>query len=203
MDSNFLSRYDIKDFVISLPSGDVYKAIDTKFKKNALIKIIDLSINKEKIDIENLKNRFYRYVSNVSKLIHPNIISTNDFFIGEDNKLYTVNEYFDIKNSLISKELLFDMSLNAKLKFAISLAEALDFAHNLKILHQNLYIDSIYCTNETVKVDNFDLKRYLAKNSLISELGIYSSPPPYIPPEYISNYDPTVYGDIFQIGCIL
>jgi|GEM_PF-1297442 len=203
MDSNFLSRYDIKDFVISLPSGDVYKAIDTKFKKNALIKIIDLSINKEKIDIENLKNRFYRYVSNVSKLIHPNIISTNDFFIGEDNKLYTVNEYFDIKNSLISKELLFDMSLNAKLKSAISLAEALDFAHNLKILHQNLYIDSIYYTNETVKVDNFDLKRYLAKNSLISELGIYSSPPPYIPPEYISNYDPTVYGDIFQIGCIL
>lgn len=203
MDNQFLSRYDLKDFIASIPSGDVYRAIDTKFKKNVLVKIIDLTKFKENVDLENLKNRFKRYVNNVSKLIHPNIVSTNDYYIHEDKKFYTVIEYFDIKNSIFNKEMLFDMSLNSKMKLAIALTEAIEFAHSLKILHQNLYLDSIYYVNDTVKVDNFDLKRYIAKNSLISELGIYSSPPPYIPPEYITNYEPTPHGDIFQIGCIL
>ncbi|MGC8768558.1 FapA family protein [Calditerrivibrio sp.] len=203
MDSQFLSRYDIKDFLISLPSGDLYKAIDIKFKRNVLIKIVDLSNIKEISDIENIKNRFIRYVNNALKLIHPNIVNILDYHIDENNKCYTVTEYFNINDSIFSKEMLFDMSFNAKLKIATSLVEAIEFAHNIKILHQNLYIDSVFFANGNIKIDNFDLKRYLAKNSLISELGIYSNPPPYIPPEYISSYEPSVYGDIFQIGCIL
>ncbi|MCX8084591.1 MAG: FapA family protein [Calditerrivibrio sp.] len=200
MDNYFLKRYDIREHLCSLPSGEVYKGIDTQFRRNILIRIVDIFRQTEAV---NIQNRFIRHITNASKLTHKNILNVIDYHVDEANRLYEILEYFDIKNSFLNKEILFDMSLNKKLKIATAIVEALDFAHSFKVLHQNLFVDSIYYADDIVKVDNFDLKRFIAKNSFISELGIYSSPPPYVPPEYFSSYEPSVAGDIYQLGCIL
>ncbi|MCA1933286.1 MAG: FapA family protein [Calditerrivibrio sp.] len=203
MDNEFTQRYELSDFILTLPSGLVYRGFDKKFKRNVLIKKVEFENIKKYSDDSNVKERFKRYIKNSAQLIHPNIVTTTDYYIEEDGDMFSVHEYFDIKNSIISKDILFDLNIKEKLNIALSLADAIEFSHNLKLLHQNLYIDSIFLTSGTLKVDHFDLRRYLTKNELLSELGYSNNIPPYIPPECLKNHESTVSGDIFQIGAFL
>lgn len=203
MNNEFAERYELSDFILTLPSGLVYKGFDKKFKRNVLIKKVDSQNIKRYSDDSNIKERFKRYIKNSAQLIHPNIVTTTDYFIEEDGNMFSIHEYFDIKNSIISKDMLFDLNLKEKLNISLSLVDAMEFSHNLKLLHKNLYIDSIFFISGTLKVDHFDLRRYLTKNELVSELGYSSNIPPYIPPEYLKDHEPTVSGDIFQIGSFL
>jgi serine/threonine protein kinase/formylglycine-generating enzyme required for sulfatase activity len=205
-----ISHYHILEKLGEGGMGVVYKAEDTKLKRNVAIKFLPRHISENSEE----KKRFEIEAQAAAALNHPNI--TTIYAIEEDNDdMFIVMEYIKgqelkdlIANSLLSplttggpegEQLPVDKVIN----YAIQIAEGLRAAHEKGIIHRDIKSSNIMITNEDkVKIMDFGLAKVKGETQL-TKVGSTVGTAAYMSPEQARGIEVDQRTDIWSFGVVI
>jgi hypothetical protein len=152
-----LGPYEIVSLLGAGGMGEVYRARDTRLKREVALKILPRTSDED----SGRLRRFQAEARSAAALSHPNIVAIHD--VGrEDGTSFIISEL--VLGGTLSR--LLDrgpLPVRKLLDLAVPLAEALADAHAHGIVHRDLKPDNILLTAEGVpKIADFGLAKYLA-----------------------------------------
>jgi serine/threonine protein kinase/Tfp pilus assembly protein PilF len=176
--------------------GVVYKAEDTKLKRDVAIKFLPPQIASQNEERE----RFKVEAQAAAALNHPNIATIHS--IEEtDDEAFIVMEYIDgveLKEKITSGP----FKLNKALEVITKIADGLKTAHNKGIIHRDIKSSNIMVTgDDQVKVMDFGLAK-LKGSGLVTKVGTTMGTAAYMSPEQVSGEEVDKRTDIWALGII-
>jgi serine/threonine-protein kinase len=194
-----VGKYQVLGAIGKGGMGEVFKAYQPDLHRHVAIKTL---LSGEQATEEFLQ-RFQREARTAAKLSHPNIVPIYD--IGAEGKLhYIVMEYVEGRSL---KQILEEKKLDPEkaLRIAYTVARALQFAHEHKIVHRdvkpaNLLVDRA----GRVRVLDFGLARSLDGKGLTAS-SVMVGTPYYMSPEQAFG-DPEELDhrtDLYSLGAVL
>jgi serine/threonine protein kinase len=179
--------------------GEVFKAYQADLHRHVAIKTL---LSGEQASEEFLQ-RFQREARMAAKLSHPNIVPIYD--IGAEGKLhYIVMEYVEgrsLKQLLEEKKLDPDKSL----RIALTVAKALQFAHDQKIVHRDIKPANLILDKQgRVRILDFGLARSMDGKGLTAS-GLMVGTPYYMSPEQAFGAAEELdhRTDLYSLGAVL
>jgi serine/threonine protein kinase/Tol biopolymer transport system component len=219
-----LGPYEIVSPLGAGGMGEVYRARDTRLGRTVAIKVLPQQL----ADTLESRQRFEREARAISALNHPHICTLFD--VGsQDGTEYIVMEYLE-GETLAERLKRGPVPLDALLKNAIELADALEKAHKASLIHRDLKPGNIMLTKSGAKLLDFGLAKSRvihpaasasaasgtqASPLLSASLTITSPVSPltgagsvigtvqYMSPEQIGGQEADVRSDIFAFGAVL
>jgi Tol biopolymer transport system component len=189
--------------------GEVYRARDTRLKRNVAVKILPASFSS---DPDRLR-RFEQEAQAAGSLNHPNITAVFD--IGrEDGTLYVVSELLE-GETLRSHIAGGPLSPRQATEFASQIAIGLAAAHEKGIVHRDLKPENVFVTIDgRVKILDFGLAKLmpagregtrtdLPTEAAGTEPGVVLGTLGYMSPEQVRGLPADHRSDIFSLGAIL
>ncbi len=184
--------------------GEVYRARDSRLKREVAIKVLPVSFA---CDPDRIA-RFEREARAASALNHPNIVSVYD--IGRETSTYwIVSELVDgetLRRTIDHGPL----PVRKVIEIAVQIAEGLAAAHAAGIVHRDLKPGNIMLARDgRAKILDFGLakrEQRLATDSSAPELtnkGTVLGTAGYMSPEQVRGEDVDYRSDIFSFGLIL
>jgi serine/threonine-protein kinase len=201
-----INQYKILEKIGSGGQGTVYKALDTKLNRVAVIKVLPPELTAKTANFK----RFEREAQLCSQLDHPNICTIYDF--NDSNGLhYIAMQWVDGKNV---RQLVNGRPLDVKsaLSIAIQVTDALAYAHSKNIIHRDIKAGNVMVTpSGQVKILDFGLAKLLEDETVrdegdkteITELGIPYGTATYAAPEQARGERADARSDIFSTGVLL
>ncbi|MGD8406997.1 MAG: protein kinase, partial [Thiohalophilus sp.] len=197
-----IGRYVIDSELGRGAMGMVYLGHDPKIGRSVAIKTMSLSQEFEGDKLADVKERFFREAETAGRLHHPNIVTIFD--VGEDQDLsYIAMDYLKGENlmayakseSLLPAQETFDVIVQA--------AEALDYAHNEKVVHRDIKpANMIYDRdNGIVKVTDFGVA--CLTDTSKTKTGTILGSPSYMSPEQLAGAKVDGRSDLFSLGVTL
>ncbi len=176
--------------------GIVYKAEDTKLKRDVAIKFLPSQIASQNEERE----RFKVEAQAAAALNHPNIATI--YSIEEtDNEAFIVMEYIDgveLKDKISSGP----VKQNKALEIITKIADGLKTAHNKGIIHRDIKSSNIMVTgDDQVKVMDFGLAK-IKGSGLVTKVGTTMGTAAYMSPEQVSGEKVDQRTDIWALGII-
>jgi len=189
--------------------GQVYRATDTKLKRDVAIKVLPTELT----DDEDSRARFEREAQLLAQLHHPNIAAIFGFEEWEGVRAIVMElvEGPTLAECLVAASL----SVSECISIARQIAEALEEAHGKGIVHRDLKPQNIKVTRAgKVKVLDFGLaKRHATiSGSLLDETNTQSmgtragtllGTVGYMAPEQVRGEGVDERADFFAFGCVL
>src|SRR5262245_3399481 len=190
--------------------GEVYRARDTKLKRDVAIKILpdDLSRDPDRV------SRFQREAEVLASLNHPNIAAIYDLQEADGSRFLILE--------LIEGETLADriargpIPVEQALDIGKYICEALEAAHEKSIVHRDLKPANVKVTPEgKVKVLDFGLAKAMETHSTNATLsnsptilsgtmgGMIVGTAAYMSPEQARGRAADQRTDVFAFGCVL
>ena len=204
-----LGPYEIVSPLGAGGMGEVYRAKDSRLKRDVAIKVLPKSLA---ADPEALA-RFEREAHAVAALSHPNILSIFDFGT-LDGISYTVTELLE-GETLRGKLDAGPISQKQAVGYALQIARGLSAAHEKGIVHRDLKPENVFLTkDERVKILDFGLAKRTEKSaggdetssptqSKHTEPGTVMGTVGYMSPEQVRGLSIDHRSDIFAFGAIL
>ena len=188
--------------------GEVYRARDTKLRRDVAVKVLPESLSR---DADALA-RFEREALAVAALSHPNILSIFDFG-SYDGTAYAVMELLEgetLRDALEAGPL----PPRKSLACAREIAEGLFAAHEKGIVHRDLKPENVFLAKDGhVKILDFGLaKQTQARSDNVTsaptdrrgtEPGTVMGTAGYMSPEQVRGQAVDHRSDIFSFGAIL
>jgi len=214
-----LGPYEILASLGAGGMGEVYRAKDTRLKREVAIKVLP----KEFVGDRTALQRFEREAEALAALSHPNITAVYD--VGREPGF-----------SFVVTELLEGETLRERLRGAAGapgqhggqplpwrravevgagIADGLAAAHARRIVHRDLKPANVFLTSDgIVKILDFGLARMTsepARKDLVeaptvtatTQPGAVMGTPGYMAPEQVRGEPADVRSDIFSFGCVL
>lgn len=177
--------------------GVVYKAEDTRLKREVAIKFLPRQIVVQAEQLERLKFE----ARTAAALNHPNIATI--YAIEEvGNESFIVMEYIH-GQELRQKVSAGPLELGEALDIAIQIAEGLQAAHKKGIVHRDIKSANIMLAeNSQVKILDFGLAK-LAGQTRLTEPGRTMGTLAYMSPEQMQGQEIDHRTDIWSLGVIL
>lgn len=208
MIGSLINQYKILEKIGSGGQGTVYKALDTKLNRVAVIKVLPPELTSKTANFK----RFEREAQLCSQLDHANICTIYDF--SESNgTFYIAMQYIDGKNvrQLVGGR---PLSISSALSIAIQVTDALAYAHSKNIIHRDIKAGNVMVTESgQAKILDFGLAKLLEDEleeqtrghdkSEITELGIPYGTATYAAPEQARGERADARSDIFSTGVLL
>ncbi len=190
--------YEIKKRLGKGGMAEVYLAFQENLDREVAIKILDPIFLKD----EKLLKRFIYEAKTAAKLIHNNIVTIHDVGRSGDNH-YIVME-------LLNESLRDRLKRRGKLSAANTLmiiktiASALFYAHNKKIIHRDIKPDNImFRSDETPVLVDFGIARALDLSTQLTITGVRVGTPYYMSPEQCKGEGLGGGSDIYSLGVVL
>jgi len=203
-----INQYKILEKIGSGGQGTVYKALDTKLNRTAVIKVLPPELTQKTANFK----RFEREAQLCSQLDHPNICTIYDFH-SSDGVYYIAMQYVEGKNvrQMVAGR---PQELKSALSIAIQVTDALAYAHSKNIIHRDIKAGNIMVTDTgQVKILDFGLAKLLEDEqqlesegldrTQITELGIPYGTATYAAPEQAKGERADHRSDVFSTGVLL
>jgi len=205
-----LGPYEILSQLGAGGMGEVYRARDTRLDREVAVKVLSGHF----VSNPSLKDRFEREARTVSQLSHPNICRLYD--VGsQDGADYLVMECLE-GETLADRLARGPLSLEEVLRYGAQVADAMDKAHQLGVIHRDLKPGNIMLTKSGAKVLDFGLAKQAqvgtASASVLTAMtagkpltveGTIVGTYQYMAPEQIEGAEADTRSDIFALGCVL
>jgi serine/threonine protein kinase/Flp pilus assembly protein TadD len=189
--------------------GQVYRATDTKLKRDVAIKVMPPEFTHDEVR----RARFEREAQLLAQLHHPNIAAI--FGLEEWEGVRAIVMELVEGPTLAERLVAGSLPVNECLSIARQIGEALEEAHNKGIVHRDLKPQNIKVTHAgKVKVLDFGLaKRHATiSGSLLDDAdtqsiatlsGTLLGTVGYMAPEQVRGEEVDGRADIFAFGCVL
>jgi len=189
--------------------GEVYRARDSKLKREVAIKVLPQSVA---ADADSLA-RFEREALAVAALSHPNILAIHDFG-NQDGIAYAVMELLEgetLRGKLDSGPIPQKQAVD----YALQVARGLSAAHEKGIVHRDLKPENLFVSKDGhVKILDFGLAKKTETTgpeeqtsaptgSGHTEAGTVMGTMGYMSPEQVRGLPVDHRSDIFSFGTIL
>lgn len=201
-------RFDVKAHLGSGGMGHVFLAIDKSSGRSVAVKVLrhELAIDQSAL------TRFKREVDATTSLSHPGIVSVYSHGETSTGAPYLVMEFVDGRSlsDILDRRKTIDPA--RAFDVFIQLCEAIEHAHNYRILHRDLKPSNILIKedehgNEFVKLVDFGIAKILSAAShtgtQVTQTGEIFGTPDYMSPEQCQGDDIDVRSDIYSLGCIM
>jgi serine/threonine protein kinase/Tfp pilus assembly protein PilF len=200
--NTIVTHYKIIEKIGAGGMGVVYKAQDTKLDRLVALKFLpkQFSINEEE------KKRFIHEAKAAAALNHVNIVTIHEINEFED-QTYIVMEYLEgetIKDKIERRgEVTSPLPLNKAINTAIQIAEGLDKAHKMDIVHRDIKSANIMISDDgVVRILDFGLAKLRGRTKLTKE-GTTLGTVAYMSPEQASGEKVDHRSDIWSLGVVL
>src|SRR5262245_44420740 len=222
-----LGPYEILSPLGAGGMGEVYRARDTRLRREVAIKILPPGLTGS----DQARQRFEREARTISQLSHPNICAVYD--VGrEDGTEYLVMELLD-GQTLAERLAKGPLPLDQALRYGIQIADALEKAHRHGIVHRDLKPGNVMLNSSGAKVLDFGLAKSferpldaagrgqtaaehdpMASNSptalptvagepALTQAGMVLGTVQYMAPEQLEGKEADARTDIFALGLLL
>ncbi len=192
------NRYKIIDKIGTGGMADVYLAIDKEQNKKVAIKVL----HRQYVNDNEFVKRFRREAQASSSLSHKNIVAIFDISEEED-MYYIVMEYvegYTLKELLKRKGFL---DVEEALDIAIQICNALDHAHENKIIHRDIKPHNILIGKDNqIKVADFGIARSVSQ-ATITHTGSLLGSVHYLSPEQARGGWTDEKTDLYSLGVVL
>ncbi len=208
-----LGPYEIIGPLGSGGMGEVYGAKDTRLDRKVAIKILAQQLSEN----SRLQQRFDREARALASLSHPHICTLHD--VGRENGVdFLVMEYLE-GETLAARLERGPLPLEQVLRLGTQMAEALDRAHRLGVVHRDLKPGNIMLTRTGAKLLDFGLAKVatsametthtqpsIAPTEACHPLtirGTIVGTLDYMAPEQVEGEEADARSDIFALGAVL
>ena len=202
-----LGHYRLLEQIGSGGMGAVYRAHDERLDRDVAIKILHSATRGGR----SAGGSLLEEARSASHLNHPHICTIYE--VGEENGVaFIVIEY--VAGRPMSEIIpLGGLPVEQVLHYGIQIADALDHAHRLRIVHGDVKPANVMVTAEgNAKVLDFGLARRLRKEEVeeatvsqvnLDEAGMLAGTLPYMAPEQLRGQAPDARSDIWSLGVLL
>ncbi len=173
-----LLHYKILDKLGSGGMGVVYKAEDTKLKREVAIKVLPQDLTRD----EEAKKRFMFEAQAASALDHPNVGTIHEVNETTDGQTFIVMAYYGretLKDRLAKGQL----SVAEAVTIASDIAKGLEKAHSKEVVHRDIKPANIMLNEDgQVKIVDFGLAKLTGRTQL-TKSGVTLGTAAYMSPE--------------------
>jgi serine/threonine protein kinase len=206
-----LGQFTILARIGSGGMGEVYRAHDSKLKRDVAIKVLpQVFVN----DPERLA-RFQREARLLASLNHPNIASI--YGLEDSGKTHALVMELVDGPTLADRIRQGPIPIEETLPIAKQMAEALEYAHEHGIIHRDLKPANVKVTaDDTVKILDFGLAKAMETGAsaadlsnsptisqMATEAGVLLGTAAYMSPEQAKGKPVDRRADIWAFGCVL
>ena len=182
--------------------GEVYLAETVESGDSVAVKIIAAGPSRD----TRFRERFERECALAASLQHPNVVTT--IASGETGgHLYLAMEYVEGADlrEILRREA--PLETSRTLRVVSQVADALDAAHELGLVHRDVKPGNILVTerdgDERALVCDFGLARHVSSvSSLTGDRGFVGTID-YVPPEQVHGNQVDRRSDLYSLGCVL
>jgi serine/threonine protein kinase len=183
--------------------GIVYLAQDTMLDRQVAIKVLPDDLTAE----SNLGRRFIAEAKAASALNHPNVRMIYDVRNADDGRPFIVMEYVE-GDTLDARIREGPLDIESIIEYGIQIADALDAAHEKRIVHRDIKPSNIALTaRNQVKVLDFGLAKRVSSESgleaTVTQSGQILGTPSYMSPEQALGRPVDFRSDFFSLGVVL
>ncbi len=177
----------------------VYLAIDTRYDREAAIKVLDPEIA-QGVAAE----RFTREIALAAKLTHPHIVPLLDSGT-TDGRLWFVMPV--LENQSLRERIDADKQLPIAeaVRIAREILSALDYAHTHDVVHRDIKPENILLTGGVSVLADFGLAKGMAiTGAALTQAGLVVGSAYYMSPEQAAGEE-VIDGrsDLYSLGCVL
>lgn len=195
-----LLHYKILDKLGEGGMGVVYKAHDTKLKRDVAIKFLprQIAANDEE------RKRFKIEAQAAAALNHPNIATIHAIEEHED-ETFLVMEYIDGKElkEIVEARRAVPLPVDDIFNYATQIASGLEAAHKKGIVHRDIKSSNIMITDEgQVKIMDFGLAK-VRGGAEVTKVGTTIGTAAFMSPEQASGEASDHRSDIWSFGVVL
>lgn len=193
-----LGRYEIERELGRGAMGVVYLGNDPKINRQVAIKTLDYSQFSEN-EVKAFKLRFFREAEAAGRLSHTEIVTVYD--VGEEDDFAFIamdyvsgvplSDFAKPENLLPIKEIY---------EIIASVADALDYAHQQKIIHRDIKPGNIMYNpkSKKIKITDFGIARIT--DNAHTRTGSFLGSPSYMSPEQMLGAKVERHADIYALG---
>ena len=193
-----LDKYEVRGLLGKGGHAFVYDCFNAFLAEEVAIKLIP--------NPEHRGNQLFKRARGEAQVLyrlnHPNVVRVMDG--GElDGMAYIVMEKL---NGISLRQLLIQrrtLPVIEALLIALQVAEALEAAHAMNVIHRDLKPDNIFLLPENhVKVLDFGIAKFL-DGYQTTQRDLIQGTAPYMSPEHVQGLGVTFASDIFQLGTVI
>jgi len=196
----FLDKYEIREQIGRGGQAWVYHGQHIFTAREVAIKIVHSPHGMTREMLERGRSE----ARALGKLDHPNIVVMHDAGVTDDGLFYIVMELLrgrSLRSALAAHG---PFSVEEVLKLSISVAEALQAAHEIDLIHRDLTPDNVYLTrNNRVKVLDFGIAKMLNEIGFTTHKDIVMGSILYMSPEQVQGLPLTPRSDICALGLLM
>ncbi|UCH83208.1 MAG: serine/threonine-protein kinase, partial [Candidatus Latescibacterota bacterium] len=193
-----IAHYKILERLGEGGMGVVYKAEDTKLKRDVALKFLPPEMTRE----PDAKERFIQEAQAASALDHSNICTIYEVNETGDGRMYIAMACYSgqtLKEKIAAGPLAVDEAVD----FAGQIARGLGKAHEKGIVHRDVKPANIFVTDDgEVKIVDFGLAK-LAGQARLTKTGTTVGTVAYMSPEQARGEDVDHRADIWSLGVVL
>jgi eukaryotic-like serine/threonine-protein kinase len=198
--ARFLDKYEIKQQIGRGGQACVYHGQHIFTAREVAIKVI----HSPRGVTQEMLQRGKAEARALGRLDHPNIVVMHDAGVTEDGQFYIVMELLrgrSLRSALAAHG---RFSIDEVLELARSVAEALQAAHEMDLIHRDLTPDNVYLTrNNRVKVLDFGIAKVLNEFGFTTHKDIVMGSILYMSPEQVQGLPLGPRSDICALGLLM
>lgn len=197
-----IGRYQVLKVLGAGAMGSVLLAEDPRIKRKVAIKIVRLESLRSHKDEEEYLARFQREAEVSGLLNHPGIVTVFD--VGEEDGIgpFMAMEFVSGQTLEALVKGGVPIPLEQKLRMAAAIAEALDHAHHLGVIHRDVKPGNVMLTEDgRPKLMDFGIAK--REDAGLTQTGTFLGTPSYAAPEQIKEGSVTPQSDQFSYAVMV